>query len=298
MEIRDAVSTEAPAACQVLRRSIIELCVADHQNDPAILARWLANKTPEIIASWIAQPVSSMLLAVEGDAILAVGAVTDAGEITLNYVSPDARFRGVSRALLGALEARAVARGNTRCTLLSTATARRFYKAAGYVEDGPPQGKFGTAGSYPMAKRVTTVRLERVVDGLPSGFESLRAEASAEGYRFVERLAADWAAGAIRFDRTGEALLVTHVGKELAAVGGLTIDPAMLEALRMRRFYVRKRFRRCGIGRRLALALLEQAAVAARPVTVNAGSGSEPFWTALGFIPDPRDGHTHVLKQC
>jgi GNAT superfamily N-acetyltransferase len=297
MEIREAVSTDAPAACQVLRRSIIELCVADHQNDPAILDRWLANKTPEIIASWIAQLASSMLLAVEGDAILAVGAVTDAGEITLNYVSPDARFRGVSRAMLGALEARAAERGNARCTLLSTATARRFYRAAGYVEDGPLQGKFGTAGGYPMAKRLATVQLERVVDGLPSGFESLRAEASAEGYRFVERLATDWTAGAIRFDQAGEALLVAHVGKELAAVGGLTIDPAMPEALRMRRFYVRKRFRRCGIGRRLALALLERAVAAARPVTVNAGSGSEPFWTALGFIPDPRDGHTHVLKQ-
>lgn len=43
-------------------------------------------------------------MAVEGGMILGVGAVTDKGEITLNYVSPDARFRGVSRALLGALE--------------------------------------------------------------------------------------------------------------------------------------------------------------------------------------------------
>jgi GNAT superfamily N-acetyltransferase len=297
MEIRDAVPADAPAACQVLRRSIIELCVADHRNDPAILDRWLANKTPEIVASWIAQPVSSMLLAVEGGSILAVGAVTDKGEITLNYVSPDARFRGVSRALLGALEARAAKRGNIRCTLLSTETAHRFYKAAGYVETGPPQGKFGTSSSYPMAKPLTRVQLARVIGELPSGFESLRAEASAEGYRFVERLATDWAAGTIRFDRTGEALLVTHVGKELAAVGGLTIDPAMPEALRMRRFYVRKRFRRGGIGRQLAAALLEQAAAAGRPVTVNAGSGSEPFWMALGFVPDPRDGHTHVLKR-
>src|SRR6202030_4870300 len=107
--------------------------------------------------------------------ILAVGAVTDLGEITLNYVSPEARFRGVSRAVLGALEARAAERGNTRCTLISTETARRFYRAAGYVEDGPPQGKFGTVGSYPMTKRVATVQLERVVEGLPSGFEVLRA---------------------------------------------------------------------------------------------------------------------------
>ena len=83
-----------------------------------------------------------------------VGCVTDAGEITLNYVSPDARFRGVSRALLGALEARAVARGNTRCTLTSTETARRFYHAVGYTEIGVPIGKFGTTGSYPMTKNL------------------------------------------------------------------------------------------------------------------------------------------------
>jgi GNAT superfamily N-acetyltransferase len=144
MKIRNAVPADAAVACDVLRRSI---CVADHPNDPAILARWLANKTPEIVASWIAQPNSSVLLAVEGSAVLAVGAVTDAGEVTLNYVSPDARFRGVSRALLRALEARALERGNRRCMLTSTETARRFYHAAGYVEDGLLAGKFGTAAS-------------------------------------------------------------------------------------------------------------------------------------------------------
>jgi GNAT superfamily N-acetyltransferase len=138
-----------------MRRSIAELCVADHHNDETILKRWLSNKTPEIFLSWIARPDDSLLVAVEDGTILAVGCVTDAGEITLNYVSPDARFRGVSRALLGALEARAAARGNTRCTLTSTETARRFYRANGYVEDGPPAGKFGTSGSYPMSKPVT-----------------------------------------------------------------------------------------------------------------------------------------------
>ncbi len=155
MEIRDAVPADADAACEVLRRSITELCVADHHNDPAILARWFANKTPEIVASWIAQPGNSVLVAVEGSAILAVGSVTDKGEITLNYVSPDARFRGVSRAMLGALETRARERGNTRCTLISTETARRLYRSGGYQEDGPPQGKFGSTGSYPMSKPLT-----------------------------------------------------------------------------------------------------------------------------------------------
>jgi GNAT superfamily N-acetyltransferase len=154
MEIRDATPEDAAEACEVLRRSIIELCIADHHNDPAILARWLANKTPEIVESWIVKPGNSVLVAVEGGAILGVGSVADDGEITLNYVSPAARFRGVSRALLSALEARAIARGNFRCHLISTETARRFYRSSGYGEDGPPQHKFGSTSSIPMSKLV------------------------------------------------------------------------------------------------------------------------------------------------
>jgi GNAT superfamily N-acetyltransferase len=118
------------------------------------LNAWLANKTPEIVAGWARQKGNSLLLAVEGDAVLAVGSVTDLGEITLNYVAPDARFRGVSRALLRALEARAAERGNIRCTLTSTETAHRFYQSAGYIDDGAPTGKFGTVASYPMSKEI------------------------------------------------------------------------------------------------------------------------------------------------
>jgi GNAT superfamily N-acetyltransferase len=151
MEIRPAREDDAVAACETMRWSIKELCVADHNNDPAILARWLANKTPENLIAWIARPSNCLLVAVENDAVLSVGCVTDAGEITLNYVSPGARFRGVSRAMLNALEERARERGNARCTLRSTGTARRFYRAAGYVEDAPAPFKFGMP-DYPMSK--------------------------------------------------------------------------------------------------------------------------------------------------
>lgn len=154
MEIRLAVVEDAGAACEVIRQSISQLCLADHRNDPTILAAWLSNKTPEIVSSWIANPDTPLLVAVEHDAILAVGSITNAGHITLNYVSPDARFRGVSRTLLGALEARAAARGHPRCTLRSTETARRFYLVNGYVIDGPPDLRYGSGG-YPMSKRLT-----------------------------------------------------------------------------------------------------------------------------------------------
>jgi GNAT superfamily N-acetyltransferase len=153
MKIRDAVPEDAPAACQVMKRSIAELCVADHRNNQDILERWLSNKTPEIFRSWI-KPDNALLVAVKDARILAVGCVTDAGEITLNYVSPDAGFRGASSALLAALEDRARERGNARCTLKATETARRFYLERGYSEDGPADGKFGTSSGYPMSKRL------------------------------------------------------------------------------------------------------------------------------------------------
>jgi GNAT superfamily N-acetyltransferase len=151
VKIRDAVPEDAPAACQVMRQSITQLCAADHRHDPAILERWLDSKTPEIFRSWI-RPGNSLLVAIENNSILAVGCVTGAGEITLNYVSPDARFQGVSTALLGALEARAIEQGNERCMLKSTETARRFYHARGYSEAGPAEGEFGTNSGYPMSK--------------------------------------------------------------------------------------------------------------------------------------------------
>jgi GNAT superfamily N-acetyltransferase len=154
MPIRDATSDDASPACIVLRRSITELCAADHRNDPAILARWLSNKTEAIFCQWLAQPGNSVLVAVEDGVLAAVGSVTDQGMVTLAYVSPDFRFRGVSKALLAALEARAAARGNDRCTLTSTATALRFYRANGYVETGPAEGAFGTTAGYPMLKRL------------------------------------------------------------------------------------------------------------------------------------------------
>jgi len=152
MNIRDARPEDAKEACLVMRRSITELCRADHRDDPALLAAWLSDKTPEAVAAWMRRADASYLVAMEGETITAVGAVTDAGEILLNYVSPSARFRGASGALLAAMEARAGDRGATRCTLISTTTARRFYRARGYEETGQPVRKFGMDSGYPMAK--------------------------------------------------------------------------------------------------------------------------------------------------
>ena len=111
----------------------------------------------------------------------------------------------------------------------------------------------------------------------------------------LDRLAADWNMGH-RFDRTSDALLAAWHGYALAGVGGITLDPAVPGALRLRRFYVHPSHRRRGTGRALAAALLGRALPPGTPVLVNAGTPAAAlFWEGLGLVPDPGAGHTHRL---
>ena len=148
IQIRKARVEDAAKACDVLRRSISELCAADHNNDPALLAGWLANKTPENVAAWISDPGNVVFVALDDGRMAGVAAMNRTGRISLNYVSPDVRFMGVSKALLARLECNAKELGHAQCTLESTKTALRFYRAAGYREreasepvDGQPMVK-------------------------------------------------------------------------------------------------------------------------------------------------------------
>src|SRR5580704_5875489 len=92
---------------------------------------------------------------------------------------------------------------------------------------GPPDVRVAESlGSDNRAgSRMSTVRLVRIVDRLPSEFEALRAEARAEGYSMLDTLAREWQASTTRFARAGEALLSVYAGRALAGIGGVTIEP-------------------------------------------------------------------------
>ena len=130
--IREAQSGDAEAATDVLRRSIVELGVLDHRNDPERLASWLSNKQPDVFRSWVSDPNNKVFVALRDGAIVGVGSVTRDGYIGLNYVAPEARFAGVSRSMLAHLENEARRSGLARVFLTSTVTARRFYESVGY----------------------------------------------------------------------------------------------------------------------------------------------------------------------
>ena len=132
--IRPATLDDATQVCNVLRRSITELCYLDHGGDESYLARWLSNKTFENVRTWIQK--WHFLVAEQAGTIVGAAAMSDSGQITLNYVSPDARFRGVSKALVRGLEENAKAAGLAACNVESTITALRFYEKVGYVRTG------------------------------------------------------------------------------------------------------------------------------------------------------------------
>jgi hypothetical protein len=148
ISIRPARLADVPAMSAVLIASITDLCAADHRNNPEALASWLANKTPEGVARWFDTPGSHLLVAERNGEIAAVGSYSDARMILLNYVSPRHRFAGVSRAMLTAME---TALGAGEARLDSTQTALAFYRAAGWVESGPPEPYRFVAGQ-PMRK--------------------------------------------------------------------------------------------------------------------------------------------------
>lgn len=151
MPIRPAREDDAAQAVAVLRCSIAQLCRVDHRDDPVEIADWLDNKTVANWALWVAHPTASVIVAEERGLIRGVGMVRSDGEILLNYVSPEARFAGVSKAILSALEKDASGFGVSAITLESTRTAQRFYRAQGYL---PPRDTDPLRMMKPLAGQV------------------------------------------------------------------------------------------------------------------------------------------------
>lgn len=152
--IRPARESDAEIACEVMRRSIRELCAADHHADTERLTAWLAHQTPDNVRAWIADPARVTVVALRGETVSGFGMMTAEGEVQLCYVAPEARFSGASKGMLRALEAEAVARGLARVFLTSTVTTRAFYEGRGYRPGGGPIVAYGMARAQPMSKDV------------------------------------------------------------------------------------------------------------------------------------------------
>jgi GNAT superfamily N-acetyltransferase len=154
--IRPAQTDDAAEAARLICASICELCQADHGGLSDIIARWTANKTPGQLRRWTERGSLTLFVAFRGGQMQGVGATFENSQIALNYVAPEARFSGVSAALLAAMEERLTLAGARRARLTSTLTARAFYIARGWRPSGDPVSEFGLAG-FPMEKALQPV---------------------------------------------------------------------------------------------------------------------------------------------
>ena len=154
--IRRATRDDAAQACQVLVRSIREICAKDYGYDEAILTPWCANKTVENVTAWIASPDHYFPVAeVSPLGIVGVGLLSVAtGQIALCYLVPEVLHQGVGKRLLTAMEAHAKTAGHPQVTLISSITARPFYLRNGYQANGAPTTASQIAG-FPMIKSFT-----------------------------------------------------------------------------------------------------------------------------------------------
>jgi GNAT superfamily N-acetyltransferase len=153
MFVRQACEADAVAAANVVERSITEFCKADYRDDPVILTRWLENRSAEHMRLWMQHPDRYLAVVEAGQGrLLGVGLATSRGTIELNYVEPEARFRGVSKLLVQNMEAHLRLAGCTSVSLVSTSAAQGFYAGLGYQEHGLEESSFGTLPGVRMVK--------------------------------------------------------------------------------------------------------------------------------------------------
>lgn len=150
--VRKARPEDAHEISKVLIDSIRQLCAPDHRNDPAAIEAWIANKSPDQVAVWLAGQ-HGVRVALDGEKIAAVGAISEKGEILLLYVAPRYRGAGHSKTLLQVLETELAEAGHDEVRLVSTRTAHGFYLSQGWENVGPEVACFRTRGQ-PMRKRL------------------------------------------------------------------------------------------------------------------------------------------------
>jgi GNAT superfamily N-acetyltransferase len=143
------------------------------------------------------------------------------------------------------------------------------------------------------------VGIQRLNDLSLGAFALLIAESERAGFRFVRRLADEWADGVNRFDKPGEALFAAWVGGQLVGVCGLNVDPYVGDDRvgRVRRLYVLAEYRGLGIGSRLVDAVVRAARGRFLSLRLRTESpAAAAFYERLGFRRVELPDCTHVLE--
>ena len=150
----------------------------------------------------------------------------------------------------------------------------------------------------PVSRSRAGASIERVNELAPGCLEALLAESEQAGSLIVRRLVDEWASGANRFDRSGEALFAARIEGRLVGVCGLNVDPYSAEPRlgRVRHLYVLSAYRRRGIGRQLVAEVIAAARGRFDHLRLSTGNPvAARFYERLGFRSAEAAHCTHTL---
>ena len=158
------------------------------------------------------------------------------------------------------------------------------------------QARVGAARAGNIGSDIQSI--ERVTDLAPGSLDALLAESEQAGSSIVRRLVDEWASGANRFDRAGEALFAVRIEGRLVGVCGLNVDPYSAEPRlgRVRHLYVLSPYRRRGIGRQLVAEVIAASRGRFDHLRLSTGNPvAARFYERLGFRSAAAAHCTHVL---
>ena len=143
-------------------------------------------------------------------------------------------------------------------------------------------------------------RIERLVEVAPNLFDALVDESERQGYRFMRRLADEWASGANRFDRPGEALFAARIDGRLIGACGLNVDPytTAMGVGRVRHLYVLSASRRLGVGEQLVAHVIDAASGRFGRLRLSTQNpAAARLYERMGFSRSAgASDHTHFLE--
>ncbi|NIJ65344.1 GNAT superfamily N-acetyltransferase [Sphingomonas leidyi] len=146
-----------------------------------------------------------------------------------------------------------------------------------------------------MGSESVTLRRVHALDG---GIARLAGEADSEGHRFMRRLLDEWCSGANRFNGDGEFLLGVDINGQIAAIGGLNLDPYAADAriCRLRHVYVSSAARRNGVGSLLVKRIIFDASRSFATLRLRTATPeAAAFYERLGLRKSNQEAATHIL---
>lgn len=136
------------------------------------------------------------------------------------------------------------------------------------------------------------------IDPRSPRLQVLAAEASEQGYAFIDRLIHEAASGETMFQNEGERFCGAFADGALVGCGGVNRDPYVDQWVgRLRHVYVLAAYRRLGIAAALVRDLLERSRSSFGSVRLRtADETAGRFYGALGFGSLDHDSATHFIE--